>query len=164
MIASFIENGAPNDPGRPQRPNKRTHLRNKQPDRLPCQPDQHDIQLLPLRSLKPAKKNARTHSQKQVTRVAHSIIQFGWTYPILADEYSQIIYGHGGWEAAQQLGLKDVPVLVIRGLSDAEKRALALVDNKITANRGDPAGRLSNENVPARVHWSVCRAVGSLHH
>ncbi|MGY3343522.1 MULTISPECIES: site-specific DNA-methyltransferase [unclassified Bradyrhizobium] len=97
---------------------------------------QRELELLPPLSLKRAKKNARTHSKKQIKQVADSIIQFGWTYPILADEDSQIICGHARWQAAQQLGLKDVPVLVMRGLSDAEKRALALADNKIAANAG----------------------------
>lgn len=98
--------------------------------------EQREIQWLPLRSLKPAKKNARTHSKKQIKQVANSIRQFDWTYPILVDEELRIICGHGRWEAAKQLGVKDVPVLVMRGLSDAEKRALALADNKIPANAG----------------------------
>jgi DNA modification methylase len=94
------------------------------------------MQLLPAQSLTPATKNARTHSKKQIKQVASSIRQYGWTYPILADDELTIICGHARWEAAKQLGLKDVPVLVMRGLSDAEKRALALADNKIPANAG----------------------------
>ncbi|MBR0826152.1 ParB N-terminal domain-containing protein [Bradyrhizobium manausense] len=107
----------------------------KASSRLPAV-DQPEIRLLPRQSLTRAKKNARTHSKKQVKQVANSIRQFGWTYPILADEDLQIICGHARWEAAQQLGLKEVPVLVMSGLSDAEKRALALADNKIPANAG----------------------------
>ncbi|MBR1295112.1 site-specific DNA-methyltransferase [Bradyrhizobium ottawaense] len=98
--------------------------------------DQQEVRLLPPQSLRPAKKNARTHSKKQVKQVANSILQFGWTYPILADEDLQIICGHARKEAAQQLALTEVPVLVLRGLSDSEKRALALADNKIPANAG----------------------------
>ncbi|WP_439394109.1 site-specific DNA-methyltransferase [Bradyrhizobium sp. PMVTL-01] len=94
------------------------------------------IRMVPLRALKPAKKNTRTHSKKQIKQVANAIGRFGWTYPILVDEDLQIICGHARWEAAQYLGLKEVPVLVMRGLSDAEKRALALADNKIPANAG----------------------------
>ncbi|MHC4050454.1 site-specific DNA-methyltransferase [Bradyrhizobium sp. 25ACV] len=97
---------------------------------------QRELELLPLVSLKRAKKNARTHSKKQIQQVANSILRYGWTYPILADEDRHIIAGHARWEAAKQLSLKDVPVLVLRGLSDAEKRALALADNKIPANAG----------------------------
>ncbi len=95
-----------------------------------------EIRLLPLLSLKRAKKNPRTHSKKQIKQVENSILQFGWTYPLLADEELQIICGHARWEAAKQLGLKEVPVLVMSGLSDAEKRALAIADNKIPANAG----------------------------
>jgi DNA modification methylase len=104
--------------------------------RIPYEHDRREIRLLPLGSLKPTRKNARTHAKKQIKQVANSIRQFGWTYPILVDENLQIICGHARWEAAKQLGLKDVPVLVMRGLSDAEKRALAIADNKIPANAG----------------------------
>src|SRR5689334_8553345 len=102
--------------------------------RLP--PPGRRVQLLPLRSLKPCKKNARTHSKKQINQVANSILRFGWTYPILADENLRIICGHARWEAANALDLKEVPVLVMSGLSETEKRALALADNKIAANAG----------------------------
>ncbi|WP_439401357.1 site-specific DNA-methyltransferase [Bradyrhizobium sp. DASA03068] len=95
-----------------------------------------DLMLLPLGDLKRATKNARTHSKKQIKQVANSILRFGFTYPILADANRRIICGHARWEAAKQLGLKEVPVLVMGGLSDAEKRALALADNKIPANAG----------------------------
>ncbi|WP_249139644.1 site-specific DNA-methyltransferase [Bradyrhizobium ottawaense] len=98
--------------------------------------DWGETRLLPLPSLKRAKKNARTHSKKQIQQVANSILRYGWTYPILADEDRRIIAGHARWEAAKKLSLKDVPVLVLRGLSDPEKRALALADNKIPANAG----------------------------
>ncbi|MGY3145984.1 DNA modification methylase [Bradyrhizobium sp. USDA 3397] len=95
-----------------------------------------DLMLLPLGDLKRATKNARTHTKKQIKQVANSILRFGFTYPILADANRRIICGHARWEAAKQLGLKEVPVLVMRGLRDAEKRALALADNKIPANAG----------------------------
>lgn len=111
-----------------------THLKvAKASCRIPAQPE---TRLLPLRDLKPAKKNARTHSKKQIKQVANSIQQFGWTCGILVDENLQIICGHARWEAAKQLSSEDVPVQVMRGLSDAEKRALALADNKIPANAG----------------------------
>ena len=89
-----------------------------------------------VRKLRPNKRNARTHSKKQIKQVANSIIRFGWTSPIVADEDLQIICGHARWEAAKELGLKKVPLLVVRGLSGAEKRALAIADNKIAANAG----------------------------
>ena len=62
--------------------------------------------------------------------------RFGWTYPILVDETDQIIAGHGRYEAAILLGLQEVPVSVVAGLNETEKRALALADNKIAANAG----------------------------
>lgn len=93
-------------------------------------------QMVPLRALKPARRNARTHSKKQLKQIANSINHFGWLYPVLVDEELRILCGHGRWEAAKQLGSKEIPVRVMRGLSDAEKRALALADNKIPANAG----------------------------
>ncbi|WP_247807802.1 MULTISPECIES: DNA methyltransferase [unclassified Bradyrhizobium] len=118
-----------------QRPIK-SHLQVlKASSRLPPV-DQPDVRLLPPQSLKQAKKNARTHSKKQITQVADSIRQFGCIAPIVADEDGRIICGHARCEAAKQLGLKVVPVQVLRGRSDAEKRALALADNKIPANAG----------------------------
>jgi len=85
--------------------------------------------------LKP-RRNARTHSKKQIRQIANSFLRFGWTYPILIDEDGVILAGHGRYEAALLLGLREVPVIVVAGLSEAEKRALALADNKIAANAG----------------------------
>jgi DNA modification methylase len=98
--------------------------------------DGREIRLLSPRALRASDRNARTHSKRQIKQIANAIIRFGWTYPIIADENLQIICGHGRWEAAKELGLKSIPVLVLHGLSDAEKRALALADNKIAANAG----------------------------
>jgi DNA modification methylase len=89
-----------------------------------------------VRKLRPNKRNARTHPRKQIRQLANAIRQFGFTSPVLVDENFEIICGHARWEAAKELGLKDVPVVVVRGLSAAEKRALALADNKIAANAG----------------------------
>jgi DNA modification methylase len=117
----------------------------KSSSRMPPPRDQWEIKLLPLRSLRAAVKNTRTHSKKQIEQVANSIIRFGWTYPIIADESLQIICGHARWEAAKQLGLKSVPVLVMQRLSDAEKRALAIADNKIPMNAGWDRSVLATE-------------------
>ena len=94
------------------------------------------IEIARLSELKSPRRNARTHSNKQIRQIADSILRFGWTYPILADENGQIIAGVGRSKAAEQLGLKSVPVIVMTGLSATEKRALALADNKIAANAG----------------------------
>ena len=95
-----------------------------------------DVKLVSIRTLKPSPRNARTHSKKQIRQIANSISRFGWTYPILADEPGNIIAGFGRYLAGLQLRMKEVPVIVMTGLSDTEKRALALADNKIATNSG----------------------------
>jgi DNA modification methylase len=95
-----------------------------------------EITFVSIRKLRPNKRNSRTHSKKQIRQVANSILRFGWTYPILIDEHGIILAGHARYEAALLLGLQEGPVIVVSGLSDAEKRALALADNKIAANAG----------------------------
>jgi DNA modification methylase len=96
----------------------------------------HRIVMMQVRKLRPTKNNARTHPKKQIRQVANSILKFGWTYPILVDENDYIICGHARRDAAIELGIKEVPVIVMSGLSDAERRALALADNKIPTNAG----------------------------
>jgi ParB-like chromosome segregation protein Spo0J len=81
-------------------------------------------------------RNARTHSRKQIHQIACSIREFGFQNPILVDERAGIIAGHGRLAAAKELGLSEVPVIEVRGLSEAKKRALALADNKIADNAG----------------------------
>jgi DNA modification methylase len=85
-------------------------------------------------SLAPCARNARTHSPEQVAQIAASIREWGWTVPILVDEQSNIIAGHGRVLAAQQLGLADVPVMVAAGWSEAQKRSYAIADNKLALN------------------------------
>jgi DNA modification methylase len=101
--------------------------------------------MVPVSRLRPSKRNARTHSKKQIKQIASSIRQFGWTYPILVDEGYSIIAGYGRDQAAKLLGLKEVPVIIMAGLSEAEKRALALADNKIAANAGWDRAMLAAE-------------------
>jgi DNA modification methylase len=81
-------------------------------------------------------RNARTHSRKQIRQLADSIANFGFLVPILIDDNAIIIAGHGRYDAAVLLGLKDVPVIRVEGLSEAKRRALALADNKIAQNAG----------------------------
>ena len=94
------------------------------------------VLLASLSTLKANPRNTRTHSKKQTRRIAESIRRFGWTCPILIDENHFILAGHGRYEAARQLGLSEVPTIVVSGLSDPEKRALALADNKVPSNAG----------------------------
>jgi DNA modification methylase len=89
-----------------------------------------------LDALRSNPRNARTHSKKQVRQIADSIQAFGFLVPIVADEAGLIIAGHGRHAAAQLLGLAQVPVIAVAGLSETKRRALSLADNKIAANAG----------------------------
>lgn len=87
-------------------------------------------------ALVPYARNARTHSEDQIAQIAASIREWGWTMPILVDEADGIIAGHGRVLAARILGLTEVPVMVARGWSDAQKRAYVIADNKLALNGG----------------------------
>ena len=94
------------------------------------------IEWIETTALTPNRRNARTHSTKQIGQIAASIKMFGFLVPIVVDEPRNIIAGHGRYAAAQKLGLDKVPVIAVSGLSPAKKRALALADNKIAENAG----------------------------
>ncbi|UYJ82480.1 ParB/Srx family N-terminal domain-containing protein [Yersinia enterocolitica] len=81
-------------------------------------------------------KNARTHSVEQVDEIAASIKQFGWTNPILIDERGEVIAGHGRLLAAEQLGIEQVPTITLSGLTESEKKAYRIADNKLPLNAG----------------------------
>jgi DNA modification methylase len=89
-----------------------------------------------IEKLIPYARNARTHSDEQVGQIAASIKEWGWTTPVLVDEDGGIIAGHGRTMAAKRLGMREVPVMVARGWSDAKKRAYVLADNKLALNAG----------------------------
>lgn len=89
-----------------------------------------------LSSLNPYIANARTHPRRQIDQIKASISEFGFTNPILVDCGSNIIAGHGRLIAARELGLTEVPVIVLSGLSDTQVRALRLADNKLALNSG----------------------------
>jgi ParB-like chromosome segregation protein Spo0J len=80
--------------------------------------------------LVPYAKNVKKHDDAQVAKIIESVQQFGWTQPIVIDEANVIIAGHGRRLAATKLSMKQVPVLVLRGLTDEQKRALRLADNR----------------------------------
>ena len=82
----------------------------------------------------PYARNARVHSEEQVAQIAASIKEFGWTSPILLDGDNGIIAGHGRLAAAQKLGLDEAPTIDLLGLSDAQKRAYIIADNKTALN------------------------------
>src|SRR4051794_3872087 len=94
------------------------------------------IESRPVTSLIPYAKNARTHSDEQVALIAGSIRSFGFTNPILVDGGNGIIAGHGRLAAARKLGLATVPVIELAHLSERDKRALILADNKLTERAG----------------------------
>jgi ParB-like chromosome segregation protein Spo0J len=92
--------------------------------------------MIAVDALKRSARNARTHSRKQIRQIADSITAFGFVVPILVDEHNVIVAGHGRYSAAKLLGLDQVPVIEVQGLSEAKRRALAIADNKIAQNAG----------------------------
>lgn len=84
----------------------------------------------------PYANNSRTHSEKQIQQVAASIKEFGFTNPILIDEYNGIIAGHGRLQAAQLLGMDTVPTISLKGFTEAQKKAYVIADNKLALNSG----------------------------
>lgn len=94
------------------------------------------IEQVRVDALKPYPRNARTHSKRQVEQIAWSMQKFGFTNPVLADNDNIIIAGHGRVEAAKLLGLETVPVLRLSHLSEADKRAYIIADNRLAERAG----------------------------
>lgn len=90
----------------------------------------------PLAALRPDPNNARTHPAGQIEQICQSMRAFGFTNPILADPELGLIAGHGRLLAARKLGLAEAPVIILPGLTEAQKRALRIADNKIALNAG----------------------------
>jgi DNA modification methylase len=90
----------------------------------------------PVAGLRPACRNARTHTRKQIRQIADSIERFGFVTPILVDGADRIVAGHGRWKAAQLLGLADVPTMSLEHLGVEERRAYAIADNQLAALAG----------------------------
>ena len=90
----------------------------------------------PVGELVPDPRNARTHSKRQVEQLVASIRGFGFSNPILVDDAGLLIAGHGRLLAAKAMGMTEVPTIALLGLSDVQKRALRLADNKIALNAG----------------------------
>jgi len=89
------------------------------------------IEYLPVHSLRPYERNARTHSDAQIDAIAESIRQFGFNSPILIDDDNGVIAGHARLAAARKLGLDTVPCVRLSHLSDAQRRAYILADNRL---------------------------------
>lgn len=100
------------------------------------EPD-HRFEYRSIEQLLPYTNNARTHSDKQINEIANSIKEFGFTNPVLIDEYNGIIAGHGRIMAAKQLEYPHpIPCFVLHGLTDTQRRAYVLVDNQLALNAG----------------------------
>ena len=94
------------------------------------------VEQWPIEKLVPYAKNSRTHSDEQVAQIAASIKEWGFTTAVLVDESGGIIAGHGRVMAARKLGMAQVPVMVAKGWSEAQKRAYVIADNKLALNAG----------------------------
>ena len=94
------------------------------------------IERRPIEALIPYARNSRTHSDEQIAQIAASMREWGWTNPVLVDEDGGIIAGHGRVMAAKRLGLREVPVIVASGWTEAQKRAYVIADNKLALNAG----------------------------
>lgn len=103
------------------------------------------VERKPIDELIPYASNSRTHSDEQVSQIAASMKEWGWTNPVLIDESGMIIAGHGRVLAAKKLGFDDVPVMIAENWSEAKKRAYVIADNKLALNAGWDQDILANE-------------------
>ena len=89
-----------------------------------------------INELKPYENNSRTHDESQIKQICESIKEYGWTNPVLIDENNMIIAGHGRVEGGKKLNIKEVPCIVLSGLTEAQKKAYVIADNKMALNAG----------------------------
>jgi ParB-like chromosome segregation protein Spo0J len=94
------------------------------------------IETWPVERLIPYARNARLHSEAQVAQIAASIVEFGFNNPVLVEPHGGIIAGHARVIAARKLGYTEIPVIVLGHLSENQKRAFILADNKLALNAG----------------------------
>lgn len=127
------------------------------------------VEYRPLDTLVPYARNAGTHSDAQIAEIAGSIRQFGFTNPALIGEDGRLIAGHGRVLAARKLGMETVPTIVLSGLSETQRRALIIADNRIAINaRWDEqllaAGivRSARSRLRSRPHRLRCRRAAQL--
>ena len=103
------------------------------------------IAMIAPQDLRPWAKNARTHSKKQIRQIAESIRTFGFTNPVLIDQANTILAGHGRVQAAKDIGMGEVPCIRIEHMTEAEKRAYVIADNKLALNAGWDEDLLAEE-------------------
>ncbi|MBC2667201.1 ParB N-terminal domain-containing protein [Novosphingobium flavum] len=108
-------------------------------------PNHPHLELVATSSLTPNPRNARTHSDKQISQIGASIRKFGWLVPIVIDDANMIAAGHGRWLAAKALGLDEVPVIRARFMTDHDRRAFALAENRLGELAGYDAKLLTEE-------------------
>src|SRR5438067_8798730 len=118
------------------------------------------LEFWPIERLVPSARNARTHSAAQVAEIASSIRTFGFTNPVLVGDDGDVIAGHGRLAAARLLGLAEVPVIPLRGLSEVQRRQLMLADNRIALNAGWDAEMLNLELKELSVMGADLAALG----
>jgi ParB-like chromosome segregation protein Spo0J len=97
------------------------------------------IEQWPLARLQPCAKNAKLHGPDQVAKLAASMAEFGWSVPCLVGEDGELIAGHGRVLAATQLGLTEAPVIVLGHLTEAQRRAYRIADNRLAESPWDEA-------------------------
>lgn len=103
------------------------------------------LEFIPIADLKPSPKNPRTHSRKQVNQIKASILEFGFTVPVLIDEKNLVLAGHGRMEAAKLAGLTSIPCVRVTHMSEAQKRAYVIADNQLATKAGWDEGLLAEE-------------------
>jgi hypothetical protein len=115
------------------------------------------IEHIAIGALTAAKRNARTHSKRQLKQIAASITRFGFTNPVLIDDDNNILAGHGRVEAAKELGLATAPCVRLKNLSAAEKRAYVIADNKLALNSGWDVEILAGElQALIEIDFDIC--------
>jgi len=111
-------------------------------------PEKRSYEHVKISDLQAAPRNARTRSKRQIDQIANSIRRFGFTNPVLIDDARVIIAGHGRVSAAKDVGLTEVPCLLLSSMTAEDKRAYVIPDNKLALNAGWDTQILASELNP----------------
>ena len=118
------------------------------------------VKQVPISRLQPSERNARTHSKKQIEKIAGSIIKFGWTVPIVIDGEFQVLAGHGRLAAAELLEMTKVPCITVEGLTEQQRREYILADNRIAEAAGWDSKLLGLELSELRLEGADLKSLG----